>query len=60
MISIRVCVCEHCTDLLVFRIHVRRTDKRSEARYHDLREYMQHVSVFIAAWMFGTRNGLCL
>ena len=25
------------------RIHVRRTDKRSEAAYHDIDEYMNHV-----------------
>ena len=28
---------------LCYRIHVRRTDKRTEARYHDLQEYMTHV-----------------
>lgn len=26
------------------RIHVRRTDKRTEAKYHDIEEYMEHVS----------------
>ena len=28
----------------VYRIHVRRTDKRAEAKYHDIEEYMTHVS----------------
>ena len=29
------------------RIHVRRTDKKSEARYHDLEEYMNQVSKYL-------------
>ena len=28
---------------LFFSLHVRRTDKRAEARYHDIEEYMVHV-----------------
>lgn len=29
-------------------LHVRRTDKRSEAKYHALEEYMEHVSLFVS------------
>jgi len=28
---------------IVFRVHVRRTDKSSEAEYRDLKDYMYHV-----------------
>ncbi|KAH9366880.1 hypothetical protein HPB48_000250 [Haemaphysalis longicornis] len=28
------------------RIHIRRTDKSSEAAYHDVEEYMQHAENF--------------
>ena len=28
----------------MFRVHVRRTDKLPEAVYHNIEEYMEHVS----------------
>ena len=30
--------------LPMFRVHVRRTDKLPEAVYHNIEEYMEHVS----------------
>lgn len=43
----------HCSDKeevmtvqFSIRLHVRRTDKKAEARYHNIEEYMVHVSCF--------------
>jgi glycoprotein 6-alpha-L-fucosyltransferase len=38
------------------RIHVRRTDKRSEAAFHDVSEYMKYVEDYYIIYQYQNPN----